>query len=91
MVTLCLPLGTKCDRSTFVSEHFFVLTDTALDRLTGAMTRTDEVSTALPDLRAVRLDEMPALTPDALDQVVQRVLPGSSVAPVLSTAFGSSI
>jgi hypothetical protein len=55
------------------------------------MTRTDEVSTALPDLRAVRLDEMPALTPAALDQVVQRVLPGSSVAPALGTAFGSSI
>ena len=55
------------------------------------MTRTDEVSTALPDLRAVRLDEMPALTPAALNKVVQRVLPGSSVASVLGTAFGSSI
>jgi hypothetical protein len=55
------------------------------------MTRTDEVSTALPDLRTVRLDEMPALMPVALDKVVQRVLPGSSVAPVLGTAFGSSI
>jgi hypothetical protein len=55
------------------------------------MTRTDEVSTALPDLRAVRLDEMPALTPIALDQVVQRVLPGSPATPVLGTAFGSSI
>jgi hypothetical protein len=63
----------------------------ALDRLIGAMTRTDEVSTALPDLRALRLDEMPALTPAALDKVVQRVLPGSSVAPALGTAFGSSI
>jgi hypothetical protein len=75
----------------FASEHFFALTDRALDRLIGAMTRTDEVSTALPDLRAVRLDEMPALTPAALDKVVQRVLPGSSVASVLGTAFGSSI
>jgi hypothetical protein len=55
------------------------------------MTATKEVSTALPDLRAVRLDEMPALTPAALDKVVQRVLPGSSVAPVLSTSFGSHI
>jgi hypothetical protein len=63
----------------------------ALDRLIGAMTRTDEVSTALPDLRALRLDEMPALTPAALDQVMQRVLPGSSVTPVFGTAFGSSI
>jgi hypothetical protein len=63
----------------------------ALDRLIEAMTRTDEVSTALPDLRALRLGDMPALTPAALDQVVQRVLPGPSVAPVLATAFGSSI
>ena len=55
------------------------------------MKRTDEVSTALPDLRAVRLDEMPARTPAALDKVVQRVLPGSSVALALGTAFGSSI
>jgi hypothetical protein len=55
------------------------------------MTPTDEVSTALPDLRAVRLDELPALTPAGLDRVVQRVLPGSSVAPVFGTAFASSI
>jgi hypothetical protein len=55
------------------------------------MTPTDEVSTALPDLRTIRLDEMPALTPAALDKVVQRVLPGSSVAPVLGSAFSSSI
>lgn len=63
----------------------------ALDRLIEAMTRTDEVSTALPDLRTLRLGEMPALTPAALDQVVQRVLPGSSVTSVFGTAFGSSI
>jgi hypothetical protein len=55
------------------------------------MTRTDEVSTALPDLRAQHLDEMPALTPAALDQVVQRVLPGWSVTPALGTAFSSGI
>jgi FXSXX-COOH protein len=55
------------------------------------MTPTDEVSTALPDLRAVRLDEMPALPTGALDQVVQRVLHGSPMAPALGTAFGSSI
>jgi hypothetical protein len=55
------------------------------------MTRTDEVSTALPDLRAVRLDEMPALTQAALDAVVQRVLPGSFRTPALGTAFSSSI
>jgi FXSXX-COOH protein len=55
------------------------------------MSSTKEVSTALPDLREVRLDELAALTPAALDKVVQRVLPGSSGAPVLGAAFGSSI
>ena len=50
------------------------------------------VSTAQPDLRAVRLDQMPALTPAALDKVVQRVLPGRVTQTVaLGTAFGSSI
>ena len=63
----------------------------ALDRLIEAMTRTDEVSTALPDLRTLRLGEMPALTPATLGQVVQRVLPASSVAPVPGAAFSSSI
>lgn len=55
-----------------------------------AMTPTDDVSTALPDLQAVNLDELAALTPAALDQVVERVLPGSSVTPVPETAFSSS-
>jgi hypothetical protein len=55
------------------------------------MTPTNEVLTALPDLRAVRLDELAALTPADLDEVVQRVLPGPPVAPALGTAFGSSI
>ncbi|MGI8452044.1 MAG: hypothetical protein ACR2MP_33650 [Streptosporangiaceae bacterium] len=55
------------------------------------MTLTKEVSTALPDLRAIRLDELAALTPAALDKVVQRVLPGTPVAPALGTAFASSI
>ena len=66
-------------------------TEGAVDSSREAMTRTDEVSTALPDLRAVRLDEMPILTPAALDQVVQRVLPGSTGAQELGTAFASSI
>lgn len=51
----------------------------------------DAFSTSLPDLRAVRLDELAAVTPAALNEVVQRVLPGTPVAPVLGTAFGSSI
>lgn len=51
----------------------------------------DQISTALPDLRAIRLEEMPALPSAALDQVVQRVLRGSPMTPALGTAFGSSI
>jgi hypothetical protein len=39
------------------------------------MRSTDEVSTALPDLHAVSLAEMP--DPATLDKMVQRVLPGS--------------
>lgn len=52
------------------------------------MTPDAPVSTALPDLRAVALA---ALTPAALDDVVQRILPGSAVTPAPGTAFGSSI
>jgi hypothetical protein len=48
--------------------------------LIGAMTLTNEV-----------LDELAALTPAALDEVVQRVLPGTPVAPALGAAFASSI
>ena len=55
------------------------------------MTPTKEVLTALPDLRSVRLGELAALTPAALDEVLQRVLPGTHVGPALGTAFGSSI
>jgi hypothetical protein len=55
------------------------------------MTPTNEVLTALPNLGAVRLGEMPALMPAALDQVVQRVLPGFPAAPVFGTAFSSHI
>jgi hypothetical protein len=55
------------------------------------MTPTTEVSTALPDLRSVRLDELAALTPAALDEVLQRVLPGTPVGPAIGAAFGSSI
>ena len=43
----------------------------------------------LPDLRAVRLGDLP-LAP--LEKVLQRVLPGTPVETVkLGTAFGSSI
>lgn len=55
------------------------------------MTAPAPVATALPDLRKVRLDEMPSLTPATLDKVVQRVLPGTPAAPVLGTAFASGI
>ena len=49
------------------------------------------VSTAQPDLRAVRLDQMPALAPAALAKVVRRVLPGSPETVELGSAFSSSI
>jgi hypothetical protein len=55
------------------------------------MKLTDEVSTALPDLSAVRLDEIPALPTETLDQLVQRVLRGCPPAPAPGMAFGSSI
>lgn len=55
------------------------------------MTPNDEASTALPDLRAVRLEERPAFPTAALDQLVRRVLSGSFTARALGTAFGSSI
>lgn len=47
--------------------------------------------TAIPDLRAVRIDDMP-LTPAALDEVLQRVLPGRPVVTItLGAAFASGI
>lgn len=47
--------------------------------------------TAIPDLRAVRIDDMP-LTPAALDEVLQRVLPGRPVVTItLDAAFASGI
>ena len=50
------------------------------------------METVLPDLRAVRLDNLAALTPAALDEVLRRVLPDRPVTTVkLGTAFGSSI
>ena len=58
------------------------------------MTVPADIPAALLDLRAVRLDEMPLLSPAALDQVVRRVLPVTATAPaapVPGTAFGSSI
>ena len=86
VVTVCSSLGTKRDQSTG-----WIWPLPALDRLIGAMTPTAEVSTALPDLRSVRLDELAALTPAALDEVLQRVLPGTPVGPAPGAAFGSSI
>ena len=69
------------------------------DRLTPgqigrAMRSTDEasiVSSTLQDLREVPLAEMPALRPATLDQALQRILPGSSTAPVPVAAFNSAI
>ena len=56
------------------------------------MTPDTPVATALPDLRAVRLDQMPALSPGTLDRVVQRVLPDRGTETVaVGTAFASSI
>jgi FXSXX-COOH protein len=58
------------------------------------MRSTDEasaVSSALQDLRDVPLADMPALEASALDQALQRVLPGSSMAPVPVAAFNSAI
>jgi hypothetical protein len=49
------------------------------------MRSTDEVLTALPDLRGVPLAEMPAMRPGTLDAVVQRALPG----PLTSQAHAS--
>ena len=55
------------------------------------MTPETPVVTALPDLRRISLDEMPALSPGAVDKVVRRVLPGSPETIELGTAFSSSI
>jgi FXSXX-COOH protein len=49
------------------------------------------VSSALIDLRQVPLTEMPTLPTVSFDQALQRVLPGSPVAPVPVAAFGSAI
>jgi FXSXX-COOH protein len=50
------------------------------------------VSSALQDLRGVPLAELPGLSSAALDQALQRVLPGSSAAvPVPVAAFSSHI
>jgi FXSXX-COOH protein len=49
------------------------------------------VSSVLQDLRDVPLAEMPALKAAALDQALQRILPGSSVPPVPVAAFNSAI
>lgn len=54
------------------------------------MTPDAPVSTALPDLRVIRLDDLAALTPAALDDVVQRVLPGRPVQTVQTRGFSSA-
>lgn len=55
------------------------------------MTSTDEVSTALPDLRAVPLGEMQAIAQEALAEMVQRIIPGSPPTPLPPVDFASSI
>jgi FXSXX-COOH protein len=49
------------------------------------------VPSVLRDLREVPLTEVSALASLGLDQTLQRVLPGSPVAPVPVAAFGSAI
>ena len=50
------------------------------------------VPSELADLRSIPLQDMPSLAPVALDNAVQRVLPGRSVRTVMrGTEFSSSI
>lgn len=49
------------------------------------------VSSAVADLRDVPLAEMQVLGPDVLGMAINRVLPGTSTAPVRVAAFQSSI
>lgn len=49
------------------------------------------VLTVLPDLRAVPLEELSALMPEALAMVVQRVLPGSRTPSVSVAGFSSAL
>jgi FXSXX-COOH protein len=49
------------------------------------------VSSTLPDLRSVRLAEMPTLSTVSLEQALRRVLPDSPLNPVPVAAFQSAI
>jgi hypothetical protein len=57
----------------------------------GAMTPTDEVTTAVPDFSAVPLEAIPGASAVALDTLVQRITLRPPVAPVRGVAFGSAI
>lgn len=60
----------------------------------GAMRSTDEgaaVSSSLLNLDQVPLEQILALAPATLDEMVQRGLPRSPAAPAPSTAFSSYI
>jgi hypothetical protein len=46
---------------------------------------------AVPDLRAIPLAVITALTPVSLDTALQRVVPDTLIAPVAVAAFSSSI
>jgi hypothetical protein len=84
LVTYSRLLGTKRYRNNLLSQ-------TGLDGLIGAMRSTDEVSTALPDLRAVPLGEMQAIAQAALAVMAQRIIPGSPPTPLPPVDFASSI
>lgn len=56
-----------------------------------SMGEAPAVPSNLLDLRQVPLTEVPTLAPVSLDGALQRVLPGSPVAPVPVAAFGSAI
>jgi hypothetical protein len=57
----------------------------------GAMTPTDEVTTAVPDFGEVPLEAIPSAPAVALDTLVQRVTRGRPVVPARRVAFGSAI
>jgi hypothetical protein len=60
-------------------------------RMIGAMTPTDEVTTAVPDFGEVPLEAIPSAPAVALDTLVQRVTRGRPVVPARHVAFGSAI
>jgi hypothetical protein len=59
------------------------------------MRSVDEAAPAVPsallDVRRVPLIDVPTMAPVNLDQALQRLLPGSPVAPVPVAAFASAI